>query len=218
VYQTVIEAAGGDNWVKANFLPTTLTGATISCLINLPEVSITSWDQLCTMFIRNFLGTYEHLSIAETLKTIRQKHDESLWDYVKYFYNARNTIPYIQDIEIINAFYDSVSNLMTVEEITMKKPKTVADLLASTDICIEASEARARLLKSQGKGTSRKKEDHEVNTANRGDADYLAWIASSKAPTPLDVIVERLSKRSVKPEESISKAEPELMIIDEPTQ
>jgi ribonuclease HI len=32
------------------------------------------------------------------------------------------------------------------------------------------------------------------------DADYLAWIASSKAPTPLDVIIERLSKPSMKPE------------------
>jgi hypothetical protein len=30
-----------------------------------------------------------------------------------------------------------------VEEITMKKPKTVADLLAVTDVCIEASEAQA---------------------------------------------------------------------------
>jgi hydroxypyruvate isomerase len=169
------------------------------------------------MFIRNFLGIYERPSIAETLKTIRQKHDESLWDYVKHFYNARSTIPYIQDIEIMNAFCDSVSNLKTVEEITMKKLKMVADLLASADICIEASEARARLLKSRGKGTSRK-EDHEVNTANRGDVDHLAWIASSKAPTPQDVIVERLSKPSVKPEESISKAEPELMIIDEPAQ
>jgi hypothetical protein len=47
------------------------------------------------------------------------------------------------------------------------------------------------------------------------DADHLAWIASTRAPTPPDVIVERLSKPSVKPEESTSKAEPELMIIDE---
>jgi hypothetical protein len=31
------------------------------------------------------------------------------------------------------------------------------------------------------------------------DADHLAWIASSKAPTPPYVIVERLSKPSVKP-------------------
>jgi hypothetical protein len=50
------------------------------------------------MFIGNFQGIYEHPSIAETLKTIKQKPDESLWEYVKYFCNARNAIPYIQDI------------------------------------------------------------------------------------------------------------------------
>jgi hypothetical protein len=106
------------------------------------------------MFIGNFQGTYERPSTAKTLKTIRQKHDESLWDYVKCFCNARNAIPYIQDIEIINAFHDGVSDIKTIEEIDLKKPKTVADLLAVTDVCIEASEARARLLESQGKGTS----------------------------------------------------------------
>jgi hypothetical protein len=47
------------------------------------------------------------------------------------------------------------------------------------------------------------------------DADHLAWIASSRAPTPPDVIVERLFKCSVKPKESTSQAELELMIIDE---
>jgi hypothetical protein len=78
VYQTVIDAAGGDDRVKANFLPTALTGTVRSWLINLPEGSITSWDQLCAMFIENFQGTYEHPSTAETAKTVRQKHDESL--------------------------------------------------------------------------------------------------------------------------------------------
>jgi hypothetical protein len=56
------------------------------------------------MFIGNFQGTYERPSTVETLKTIKQKHDESLHDYVKCFCNVRNDIPYIQDIEIINAF------------------------------------------------------------------------------------------------------------------
>jgi fructose 1,6-bisphosphatase len=63
----------------------------------------------------------------------------SLWEYVKYFCNARNTIPYIQDIEIINVFHDGVSDIKTVEEIVMKKPKIVADLLAVVNVCIEAS-------------------------------------------------------------------------------
>jgi hypothetical protein len=56
-----------------------------------------------------------------------------------------------------------------VEKIVMRKPNTVADLLAVTDVCIEASEAQARLLESRGKGTSRKKDDHEVNTADQGN-------------------------------------------------
>jgi hypothetical protein len=75
---------------------------------------------------------------------------------VKRFYNARNDIPYIQDIEIINAFCDGVSDIKTVEAIAMKKLITVADLLAVADVCIEASEARAWLLESRGKGASKK--------------------------------------------------------------
>jgi hypothetical protein len=37
VYQTVIEAVGGDDGVKANFLPTALTDVARSWLINLLE-------------------------------------------------------------------------------------------------------------------------------------------------------------------------------------
>jgi hypothetical protein len=117
-------------------------------LINLPKGSIHSWDQLCALFIRNFQSTYERPSTTETLKTIKQKHNESLQDYVKHFCNVRNSIPHIQDIEIINTIHDGVSDLKTVEEIAMKKPKMVVDLLTVADVCIEASEAQARLLES----------------------------------------------------------------------
>jgi hypothetical protein len=44
------------------------------------------------MFIDNFQGMYGHPSTTETLKTIKQKHDESLQDNVKCFCNARNAI------------------------------------------------------------------------------------------------------------------------------
>jgi hypothetical protein len=126
------------------------------------------------MFIRNFQGTYEHPSIVETMKTIKQIHDGSLRDYVKYFCNTRNAIPYIQDIEIINAFHNGVNDLKTVEEIAMKKPKMVADLLVVIDVCIVASEAQARLLESCGKGPSKKKQDdRELNMTNHGDRKDL---------------------------------------------
>jgi hypothetical protein len=47
------------------------------------------------------------------------------------------------------------------------------------------------------------------------DTDHLVWIASSRMPTPPDVIVERLFKPSVKLEESTREVGPKLMIIDE---
>jgi hypothetical protein len=78
VYQMLIEAAGGDDRVNANFLPSVLSGSARSWPINLLEGSISSWDQMCDLFIGNFQRTYERPSTAETLKTIKQKHDESL--------------------------------------------------------------------------------------------------------------------------------------------
>jgi hypothetical protein len=44
------------------------------------------------------------------------------------------------------------------------------------------------------------------------DADHLAWITFSRAPTPPDIIMVKLSKPSVKPAEPISEAD--LMVID----
>jgi hypothetical protein len=60
---------------------------------------------------------------------------------VKHFCIAGNAIPYNQDIEIINAFCEGVSNIKTVEEIIMKKPIMVGNLLAVTDVCIKELEA-----------------------------------------------------------------------------
>jgi hypothetical protein len=54
VYHTIIEVVGGDDQVKANHLPMTLSGVARSWLINLPKLSIYTWDQLCAMFIENF--------------------------------------------------------------------------------------------------------------------------------------------------------------------
>jgi hypothetical protein len=44
------------------------------------------------------------------------------------------------------------------------------------------------------------------------DVVHLAWIASSRAPTPPDVIIEKLTKLSVKAAETLK--ETDLMIID----
>jgi hypothetical protein len=51
----------------------------------------------------------------------------------------------------------------------MKKLKMVVDILTVADVCIEAFESWAQLLEFHSKGTSKKKEDQEVNTIDWGD-------------------------------------------------
>jgi hypothetical protein len=48
------------------------------------------------------------------------------------------------------------------------------------------------------------------------DDEHLAWIASSRPPTPSDIIIEKLSKPLIKPAELASEAD--LSVIDEPDQ
>jgi hypothetical protein len=170
------------------------------------------------MFIENFHGIYEHPSTAETVRTTKQKHDESFHYYVKHFYNARNAILYIQDIEIINVFPDGVSDIKTVEEIAMNYPKMVADLLAVADVCIEASEDQAQLLESCGKGPTKKnQDDRDVNTTNREIAKIveiadIVGIASSsprirrKRGISIALMMQRSGVRSIVLQDTIWKS------------
>jgi hypothetical protein len=62
-------------------------------------------------------------------------------------------------------------------------------------------------------------DDFEVRYVPRldnRDADHLAWIGCSRAPTPSDVILERLVKPSVKATEP--SKDTDLMVIDGPDQ
>jgi hypothetical protein len=62
----------------------------------------------------------------------------------------------------------------------------------------------------------------EVRYASRldnRDTNHLTWIASSRASTSPDVIIERLSNPSIKPAEPSEEAiRHDLMVIDEPKQ
>jgi hypothetical protein len=58
-----------------------------------------------------------------------------------------------------------------------------------------------------------------VSRLDNCDVDHLAWIVSFRAPTPPDIIIEKLTNLLVKSaEEAIDAAKTDLMVIDEPGQ
>jgi hypothetical protein len=56
VYSTSILIAGGDEVIMTNYFPVALTGTARSWLINLPEGTLTSWQELCRQFTINFVS------------------------------------------------------------------------------------------------------------------------------------------------------------------
>jgi hypothetical protein len=78
----VIEAASGDDYVKANFLPTVLEGSTRTWLMNFPECTVQSWNHLHQLFEANFHATYSRPESEDDLFACVQKFDEHLWDFI----------------------------------------------------------------------------------------------------------------------------------------
>jgi hypothetical protein len=127
---------------------------------------------------------YERPSTAETLKTIQQKHDESLRDYMKHFCNTRNAISYIQDIEIINAFRDEVSDIKIVEEIAMKKPIMVADMLVVVDMSLSLSKPGLDFLSPAARGPQRRSRMIGKSTRLTEEITKIVDIAGITSSSP----------------------------------
>jgi hypothetical protein len=104
IYEMVIKAASGDDYVKANFLPTVLQGSARTWLMNLPECTVQSWNHLRQLFEANFHATYSRPRSEDDLFTFVQKSDEHLRDFIRRFSEIRNTIPNMTEDRVIIAF------------------------------------------------------------------------------------------------------------------
>jgi hypothetical protein len=56
-----------------------------SWLMNLPEDSISSWDELRKQFITNFQGTRNRALTINDLRRMKQRPDETLRKYIQRF-------------------------------------------------------------------------------------------------------------------------------------
>jgi hypothetical protein len=62
----------------ANYFPVAVTGTTRSWLMNLPQVSLTSWAGLCRQFTANFESAYSWPDNETDLHAMQQHPGESL--------------------------------------------------------------------------------------------------------------------------------------------
>jgi hypothetical protein len=85
--------------------------------MNLPEGTLTSWQELCRQFIANFESAYAWLGNETDLHTMRQRPGESLCFFIQRFSQVRNTIPHISNASVVVVFHQGVRDEKMLEKV-----------------------------------------------------------------------------------------------------
>jgi hypothetical protein len=105
-----------------------LDPAPLTSLESLSNNSIDSCEQLKKVFIDNFQGAITHTSTRHDLAQCKQEHNELLRSYTRRFFDVRATIANILEEDIIDCFYNGITDPGIYRDFGRNRWKIVAGL------------------------------------------------------------------------------------------
>jgi hypothetical protein len=127
-YSTAIEVVGGSNITKVVYFPMALYPMPLTWLESLSNNSIDSWERLKKVLIDNFQGAITCAGTRHDLAQCKQKRNELLRSYTRRFFDVRTTITNISEEDIIDCFYNGITDPGIYRDFGRNRPKTVAGL------------------------------------------------------------------------------------------
>jgi hypothetical protein len=127
-YSTAIEVAGGSNITKVVYFPIALDPAPLTWLESLSSNSIDCWERLKKVFIDNFQGAIARAGTLHDLAQCKQERNKLLRSYTHRFFDVRATIANISEDDIIDCFYNGITDPGIYRDFGRNRPKTVAGL------------------------------------------------------------------------------------------
>jgi hypothetical protein len=97
-------------------------------LESLSNNSIDSWEQLKKVFIDNFQGAIARAGTHHDLAQCKQERNKLLRSYTCRFFNVRATIANISEEDIIDCFYNGITDPGIYRDLGQNRPKTVVGL------------------------------------------------------------------------------------------
>jgi hypothetical protein len=127
-YSMAIEVVGGSNITKVVYFPMALDPAPLTWLESLSNNCINSWERLKKVFIDNFQAAIARAGTCHDLAQCKQERNELLRSYTHRFFDVRSTIANISEDDIIDCFYNGITDLGIYKDFGRNRPKTVAGL------------------------------------------------------------------------------------------
>jgi hypothetical protein len=125
-YSTAIKVTGGSNITKVVYFPMALDPAPLTWLERLSNNSIDSWERLKKVFIDNFQGAITCAGTRHDLAQCKKEHNELLRSYTRCFFDVRATIANISEDDIIDCFYNGITDPGIYRDFGWNRPKTIA--------------------------------------------------------------------------------------------
>jgi hypothetical protein len=189
-YSTAIEVAGGSNITKVVYFPMALDPAPLMWLESLSNNSIDSWERLKKVFIDNFQGAITCASTHHDLAQCKQERNELLRSYTHRFFNVRATIANISEEDIIDCFYNDITNPGIYRDFGQNRPKTVAELRDMMHNWFEQEEKMREQFPRRNDSNLRRTNDNRIDKSQR---DY-SGPSRKRKPDDLIAAVDHPSR------------------------
>jgi hypothetical protein len=111
--------------------------------MNLPEGTLTFWQDLCHQFTAFFESAYAQPGNETDLHAVRQHPGESLRSFIQRFSQVCNTIPHISNASVVVTFHHGVRDDKMLEKLTTHDIQDVVELFSLAEKCARAVEGRA---------------------------------------------------------------------------
>ncbi|CAO2209941.1 unnamed protein product [Urochloa humidicola] len=155
----------------ANYLPVMLMKECRNWLGGLPRDSIDSWERLTELFTSNYHGTWERHSSKRLLGQLRQRKNETLRKFIQRFSKKRNSIPFVDERDVITAFQRGIANGVLINRWTHRPPRTVNEMFAVANSWADGEEAE----KEQLDEFRRRWEEESRSRSRRVDRDRAEY-------------------------------------------
>ena len=127
-YRTWMNIAKADASTLYNAFPLTLSRPAQVWFGRLREGTISSFEQLKKQFIAQFLSSRSQNYGSKYMKTIRQKDDESMREYLERFDEAILQCPMVSQESILSVVQEGLRPSQFLYKISWKMSKTCAEL------------------------------------------------------------------------------------------
>jgi hypothetical protein len=162
----------------------------LTWLESLSNNSIDSWERLKKVFIDNFQGAITHAGTHHDLAQCKQERNKFLQSHTRRFFNVHATITNISEEDIIDCFYNGITDPGIYRDFGQNRSKTFAGLHDMMHDWSEQEEKMRERFPRRNDSNLRRPND------NRNDKSQRDYSGPSQKRKPDDLIaaVDRPSR------------------------